>query len=144
MKGTLIIVSICALAFFAIMHAGAYILHHETKISDDEILIGRVGMNPFNFSEYAVNLDTGEEEIYQFKFFGNSRFIDYERDCQCITSVHVIDDYTAYLQSDGQVRYTSGRTVDKVVPYDQVSHLFEDALATRNEFRNKYADILSR
>lgn len=131
------------LMFFVVMYGGTYLFNYETKISDEEITIGRVGINPFNFSKYTINLETGKEEIFQFTLVGNSRFIDYERDCQCITLVHVMDDFLVALLSDGRVSYVTGKTIDKIVPYDQASHFFEDALAIRNKFRDKYADIIS-
>jgi len=126
-----------------------FLLFHKTKISDEEILIGRIGLVPFTSTEYAVNLKTGDEAIRVRSIFGESWFIDYKGECQCITKVHKIGNYAVsiiydYNENIGkQVYFSTGRTVFRIVPYEQERHKFEEGLTIRNKLSEQYADILS-
>lgn len=150
MKGILTRLGLSTLLLFVIVsvivYVGAYRHNYETKISDEEITISRVGINPFDHTEYYINLKTGREEINHYAApTGKNRFIDYEHGCRCITWVHVIGDYWVYTLPDRLAGYTSGEDIGEkeIVPYAEVSHIFEDALVIRNKFRDKYADIIS-
>jgi len=138
-------VMMVVLCFFA--YGRGYLYFHQTKISDEEIFIGRIGTVPFSYTEYAVNLDTGDEEILIQSFLGQSWFIYYGGECQCITRVSKVDIYYVELIVDyideRQVFLSSGGTVHRTVPYEQVRHVFEEGLTMRNILKERYADILS-
>ena len=126
------------------VYGAQFLLYHQTKISDEEIFISRIGTIPFTNTEYTINLDTDDEKIAIYSLFGQAWFIAWGGECRCITMVHKIDSYSVSLMSEkGEVYYSTGKTVFKTVPYEQERHKFEVGLTIRNTFKKRYADILS-
>src|SRR5579872_6580214 len=83
---------IVAMAIFAtsIFQAVNYLRYYETKITEDEIVIGR--MTGFgSASTYAVDRRTGDEELISRGYvpFLTYRYVSikYAKSCQCVTSV---------------------------------------------------------
>ena len=130
-------------ALFFFFYGMSYLLFHQTKISDEEILIGRIGAVPFTHTEYVVNVNTGDEVIAIYSLFDRSLFINYGGECRCITKVQKIDSYYVSRIGDGQVYYSTGKTVHKKVPYEQERHKFEEGLTIRNTLKERYAGIIS-
>jgi len=130
-------------AFSVGLYGAAFWSSYQTEISDEEIVIGRIGAVPGSHTMYAVNLYTGDEKIVIRPFFGQSWRIDYEGKCQCITRVYKHDSYNVSLQSDGLVHYSTGETVSRTVSYAWVHLLFEEGMAIRDKIKDRHADILS-
>jgi len=70
MKKVVILLGAMAALFCVFTYGVGYLFFHQTKISDEEILIGRIGTVPLSRTKYTVNLETGDEEITRHSFFG--------------------------------------------------------------------------
>jgi len=112
----------------------------ETKVSDEEVSFVRLDSFPLNHTEFAVNLKTGDERIFLFRFFGPSWAINYGGECECITWVHKMggkNPYTVSLHSDGQVGYHTANTV-RIIPRDEVSDKFQEGLTRLNSTKERF------
>ena len=144
MKKAAILLGVIVAVFYLSSYGMGYLLFHQTKISDEEIFIGRIGATSLSHMEYALNLDTGNEEITVLSLFGQSWFISYGGKCRCITKVHKVGSYyVALIHDEGQVYLSTGKTMRKTVPYEQERHKFVEGMTTRNALKERYADILS-
>lgn len=144
-NGLLGLLAIVIVMLFSIYGLGA-LAFNRTKVTDQEVVISRIGIVPFSKTEYAVNLETGDEKI---KIYGPSGFIQpwaikYDGKRQCITSVNKFGSYYVSLYYEGTVYYSTGETVQKIIPYENARAYFEEGMEVRNMVRERYADILSQ
>ncbi len=135
------------LTFVAVILGGSLygmnlMLHHKTAISDEEIVIGRIGLSPLNHTRYVVNLTTGREIVSGSTFpFDPYWHIEYDGSCECVGYAskggYRVD---SSLATEGMVHLSYGETVRHTVSRDdpRVKDKLEEALATLTEFREKY------
>ena len=130
-------------AFFVVLYIAMLEENHETSISAEEIIISRVGFHPFHVTELVINLETKEEIIYIHNDFGQDWYISYDGGCECVVSANKDDAYRVSRYTYGQVTYRTGRTVERVGPYEDYAHLFNEAYAVRKSVKERFANILS-
>lgn len=124
-------------------------IYHETKVAENEIVIGRVtGFG--TGTTYAIHRQTGDERLvvstfipmYHHKYVS----IDYVRSCKCIMTMYRADGNDSYYvsrDSDGTVYLSAGyfRRAERV-PLAQVQDKFDEAQTILDDVRSHYAHLI--
>lgn len=137
------LVFVVILILFSVYGVG-FLVQNETKVTDKEIIISRIGVVPFSATRYIVNLETGDEKImiYGPHMLMQSWFVDYDGKRKCITTVYKHGYYYISLNYEGTVFYSTGETVHETIPYENVRANFEEGMRIRNMVRERYAGLL--
>ncbi len=129
---------VCLAAFYGFI----FFALRKTNISNEEIVIERMGLTPFSSITYTQNLQTGEERVHIFSPFGKSMFIKYDGAQKRIWSVHHVFKRSLFLKDDGNVSVWRGETIRETVPYEDVKEEFDEALVILCNIRERFARFL--
>lgn len=133
------------------IYGGGFLINHETTFSEEETVVSRMNLTPLSYTEFAVNLSNGNEEIDIYGgLFSTSWFIDYDGVCECITKVHKMEglgntvsfvnrDYA----NDEKVYFSSGKTVVRILSSKEAQPYFDEGTQIRDAVRERFSEYLS-
>ena len=125
---------------------GGYFLFSGTSITKYEIVIERVGLEPFSTRKYVKNLLTNDEKLMISNLSGGGWIIDYEAQCDCITYISDRDRLRILrdTREGNMVAVYVGEIVRVVEPYSDHIEMFEEAEALLNKYRERYSTIIAK